>query len=120
MKVAFAPGASAWLYDASPDGRFLLLQTQSSEDYAGVFGMSLYDAETDQLRKLLSPRGGVESASVSPDGSHVAFAEGGFDPGHKQSKVVLLDRSDGTNRVIGKGWNPAWLPASAVARADGR
>ena len=113
--------------DVTPDGRFILLDSFTLGSMGIDQAVDLYDAQTGVLSRLLTPEevrsyGQIESASLSPDGSQVAFA---YEPqyaslSHAKSFVVLMSTGNpGVRTTIGKGWSPAWAPRSSTATRAG-
>jgi len=105
----------------SPDSTRILCQTESANARGFITGngLALIDAATGASRALVRARGsGVEGYSWSPDGTRIAYANGGFTS--RLRSVVVADPADmaaSRRRLIRNATAPVWGPVKiAVAR----
>ena len=127
--VSLMQPGSIWvqvrLLDLSDDGRTVLFSTKSkrirgAERTDSQLGRALYvyDRDTDSFERLTGILHSVREASLSGDGSTIAYEEDDFATGAR--RIVLLDRIAGTSTtLLGERFPDADLQSPSIS-ADGR
>jgi hypothetical protein len=125
--VRYLPTVAGAVYDASRDGRYVLVESQPWDVYTGQFEMDLLDTQTSTSSVLLparSRKGFIKSARLSPDGSMITLEEwfGASLPADWRFDVLVMPLATARPRVIGHGKCPTWIPAAwpdrPATRAD--
>jgi hypothetical protein len=108
------PGGAAGWPSASADGERVALVVSDDPMFAGDRDLWAGSVDGENFRQL-SSLGKVSSNAWSPDGEHIAFANGYGEPD------VYVVRADGTElRHIAEGWAPAWSPDGKQIAFAGR
>jgi Tol biopolymer transport system component len=102
----------------SPDSTRLLCTTETAAPDGTVTGdgLALVDAATGAAQTLIAaPGNGVESATWSPDGTRIAYANGRFTRIRRDVFVADPAAMGGAARILRNATTPVWGPTSIAA-----